>query len=66
MDAELARLEEKVCRLAKICTDLREENRSLRQKMLLLEQSDAQLKQKLNDAGERVAAILAKIPEEAQ
>ena len=66
MDAEFARLEEKVCRLAKFCTDLREENHSLRQQMLQLEQTNVQLQQKLNDAGGRVAAILAKMPEEAQ
>lgn len=66
MDAEFARLEEKVCRLATLCTNLREENRSLRQQMLQLEQANVQLKQKLSDAGGRVAAILAKIPEDAQ
>jgi len=66
MEAELALLEEKVCQLARLCTDLRGENRVLRQQMLVAEQDNLKLKQKLEGAGARVAAILAKIPEETQ
>ncbi|MDR3409762.1 MAG: hypothetical protein P4L87_02270 [Formivibrio sp.] len=66
MEAELARLEEKVCQLARLCTDLRVENRNFRQQLLVVEQENHRLKQKLEGAGARVAAILAKIPEENQ
>ncbi|MBS1154422.1 MAG: hypothetical protein H6R07_346 [Proteobacteria bacterium] len=66
MEAELARLEDKVCQLARLCTHLREENRTLRQQMLVAEQDNLKLKQKLDGAGARLAAILAKIPEETQ
>lgn len=66
MEAELARLEEKVCQLAQLSTYLRAENRSLRQQMLVAEQDNLKLKQKLDGAAARLAAILAKIPEETQ
>lgn len=66
MEAELVGLEEKVNRLAQLCTSLREENRALRQQMLLVEQDNLKLRNKLEGAEERIGAILAKIPEEAQ
>ncbi len=65
MEAELARLEEKVDLLARICTDLRTENQILRQQLLEEQQQNQKLKLKLEGATERVAAILAKLPEEA-
>lgn len=66
MEAELARLDEKVSMLAKLATDLRAENSVLRQKMLLAQQENAKLKQKLEGAGTRISAILAKMPEDAE
>ncbi len=66
MEAELARLEEKVSLLAQLCTGLREENRTLRQQMLLVEQDNLKLRQKLEGAESRIHAILSKIPEETQ
>lgn len=65
MEAELARLEEKVSLLARICSDLRTENQSLRQQLLEEKQDNQKLKQKVEGATERVAAILARLPEEA-
>ena len=65
MEAELARLEEKIGRLAQLCITLRQENGSLRQLLLVAEQDNVRLKQKLEGAESRILAILAKIPEEA-
>ena len=66
MEAELARLDNKVTMLAQLATDLRAENTVLRQKMLQLQQDNAKLKQKLEGAGVRISAILAKMPEDAE
>lgn len=65
MEAELARLEEKVSLLARVCTDLRSENQTLRQQVLEEKQENQKLKQKVEGATERVAAIIARLPEEA-
>ncbi|SFN49212.1 hypothetical protein SAMN05660284_01623 [Formivibrio citricus] len=65
MEAELARLEEKVNLLARVCTDLRTENQVLRQQLLEEKQEALKLKQKVEGATERVAAILARLPEDA-
>ncbi len=65
MEVELARLEEKVSQLARVCTDLRADSQTLRQQLLEEKQENYKLKLKLEGATERVAAILAKLPEEA-
>lgn len=66
MDAQLARLEEKVNILARLASDLRSDNQNLRQKLLLAQQDNSKLKQKVEIASARVAAILAKMPEETE
>ncbi|KAF0812447.1 hypothetical protein IGB42_03115 [Andreprevotia sp. IGB-42] len=64
MDAEFAALEDKVGLLARLCQQLRGENRALRQQLLGLQQENQQLKGKVAGATERVAAILARLPED--
>ena len=66
MDAEFARLEEKVNLLARLATELRSENQTLRQRLLQVQQDNSTLKQKVDVATARVAAILAKMPEETE
>lgn len=66
MEAELARLDEKVSLLAQLATDLRADNRTLRQRLLQAQQDNAALKLKLEGAGARITAILAKMPEDAE
>ena len=65
MEAELARLEEKVNQLARVCRQLRTENQNLRQQLLETSQENLQLKQKVEGAADRLVSILAKLPEEA-
>lgn len=64
METELLGLEKKVAQLVQRCAELREQNLTLRQKVLRLEQENDQFKQKLNHAHDRIAAIIAKLPEE--
>lgn len=66
MEAELARLEEKVNQLARVCIDLRTENQSLRQQVLNERADNQRLQQKLEGAVLRTEAILAKLPEESR
>jgi len=66
MDAQLARLEEKVKILARLASELRSDNQDLRQNLLLVQQDNSRLKQKVDAATQRVAAILAKMPEETE
>ncbi|QLI81433.1 hypothetical protein HZU75_07785 [Chitinibacter fontanus] len=64
MDTELTALETKVQLLADLCRQLRDENRTLRQTLLQTSQENQQLQQKLAGTKERVATILAKLPED--
>lgn len=64
METELLTLEEKVTQLAALCRQLRDENRQLRQALLQADQENAHLNQKLAGTKERVATILAKLPED--
>ena len=66
MEAELLNLEEKVAQLALLCRELRDENRGLRQKLLLTQQQNQGLLAKIDGSKERVAAILAKLPEDIE
>jgi cell division protein ZapB len=64
MDAELINLEEKLQQLVALCRNLREENRSLRQDLLQAQQDHQHVANKLAGTKERVATILAKLPED--
>ncbi|WP_410499810.1 hypothetical protein [Chitinibacter sp. S2-10] len=64
MDTELGNLEYKVKQLADLCRQLRDENRTLRQDLLLATQENQRLTTKLAGAKERVSTILAKLPED--
>lgn len=66
MEAEFARLDEKVSALARFAADLRAENGVLRQQMLATQQENLKLRQKLDGAGVRIASILSKMPEDAE
>lgn len=66
MEAEFNSLEEKLGQLVRLCSDLRAQNRSLRQEVLNLEQDKLVLTQKVDGAKERVAALLNRLPEEIQ
>lgn len=64
MELELSGLEDKVMQLATLCRELRAENRALRQDLLLAQQEQQQLSMKLAGTKDKVAAILAKLPED--
>ncbi|WP_348946573.1 hypothetical protein ABHF33_08540 [Chitinibacter sp. FCG-7] len=64
MDTELGNLEDKVKQLADLCRHLRDDNRNLRQALLQATQENQHLTQKLAGTKERVATILAKLPED--
>ncbi|MBM5572878.1 MULTISPECIES: hypothetical protein [Deefgea] len=64
MEVELSGLEDKVTQLAALCRQLRAENRVLRQELLLAQQEQLQLTNKLAGTKEKVSAILAKLPED--
>ncbi|QZA77539.1 hypothetical protein K4H28_14850 [Deefgea tanakiae] len=64
MEVELSGLEDKVMQLAALCRELRAENRVLRQDLLLAQQEQQHLTHKLAGTKEKVAAILAKLPED--
>lgn len=64
MEVELSGLEDKVMQLAALCRELRAENRGLRQDLLLAQQEQQQLSMKLAGTKDKVAAILAKLPED--
>ena len=64
MEVELSGLEDKVMQLAALCRELRAENRVLRQDLLIAQQEQLHLTNKLAGTKEKVAAILAKLPED--
>ncbi|MBE9608193.1 hypothetical protein [Chitinilyticum piscinae] len=64
MEAELAALEDKVVQLVRLASSLRNENRNLRQQVLSLREDNARLAEKVEGSKHRVAAILAKLPEQ--
>ncbi|AMC36326.1 hypothetical protein ACFQNF_03105 [Iodobacter arcticus] len=66
MEAELLNLEDKVSQLVLLCRELRDENRGLRQKLLQTQQHNQGLLAKIDGSKERVAAILAKLPEDTE
>jgi len=60
---DLASLEEKIRLTAELCQRLREENRSLRQRLALLEGDRRGLEEKIDGARSRLEHLLQRIPE---
>jgi cell division protein ZapB len=63
MDAELARLEEKLAQLVQRMHALRAENRELRQQVAARTDESSRLTEKLAAARTRIEALLKQIPE---
>jgi cell division protein ZapB len=63
MDAELARLEEKLAQLVQRMHALRAENRELRQQVAARTDEASRLTEKLAAARTRIEALLKQIPE---
>lgn len=59
MDADLKNLEEKISKLIALCNSLREENTELRQK-------SATLKSNMEQASEKLEALLSKLPQDEE
>lgn len=65
MHAELDTLEAKIRQVAGLCHNLRRENVTLRQQMLVLQQENKQLSTRLDAAKTRLTALLNTLPEDA-
>jgi len=63
MDAELARLEEKLAQLVQRMHALRSDNRELRQQVAARTDESSRLTEKLAAARTRIEALLKQIPE---
>ena len=63
MDAELARLEEKLTQVVQRLETLREENRELRQQLATRTDENSRIAEKLSAAKSRIEALLKQIPE---
>jgi predicted nucleic acid-binding Zn-ribbon protein len=63
IDAELAALEEKIRQTVDLCRQLREENRSLRQRLAAAEHERLALEQKIEGTHSRLEHLLQRIPE---
>lgn len=62
MSSEFLQLAEKVTQLAKLAQRLREENAELRRKVKLLSEDNTTLTARVDDAYQRVSAVLAQLP----
>lgn len=63
MDADLTALEEKVTQLVGLCQQLRSENIELRQELAQVQDEAKQLKQNMALAGDRLEALIERLPE---
>ncbi|BEV14284.1 DUF904 domain-containing protein [Herbaspirillum sp. DW155] len=66
MSSEFLQLAEKVTQLAQLAQGLREENAELRRKVKLLSEDNTTLATRVDQAYERVAAVLAQLPVAAE
>lgn len=62
MSSEFLQLAEKVTQLAKLAQGLREENAELRRKVKLLSEDNTTLASRVDQAYQRVSAVLAQLP----
>lgn len=65
MISDFELLAEKVARLAELAHALRSENAGLRNDLMSLTTQNADLQQRMHQAHDRVAALLAQLPAEA-
>lgn len=65
MDAELAALEQKIHLIANLCQSLRVENQKLRQQLAGAQGENRQLASRIQEAKNRIEALLERIPEDA-
>ena len=63
MDAELSLLEQQLEQVITLLGELKEDNRSLRERVGQLETRNRELEDKVNTAASRVEALLEKLPE---
>lgn len=66
MSSEFLQLAEKVTQLAQLAQGLREENAELRRKVKLLSEDNTTLATRVDQAYQRVAAVLAQLPVAAE
>lgn len=62
MSSEFLQLAEKVTQLAQLAQSLREENAELRRKVKLLSEDNTTLNARVDEAYQRVSAVLAQLP----
>lgn len=62
MSSEFQQLADKVAQLARLAQSLRDENAELRRNVKALTDDNAQLNQRIDEAYQRVAAVLAELP----
>lgn len=66
MESDLIALEEKLTQLIQYCQKIRNENLQLRQELAQAHSDARQLKANMQQAGERIQALLDKLPAEPQ
>lgn len=66
MEADLKALEDKVTQLIGLCHQLRTENIDLRQELAQAQNDARRLKENMTLAGDRLEALLQRLPEGAQ
>ena len=64
MDADLKALEDKISQLLELCQVMRENNLELKHSLDLLQESEQQLKAKIQQAGERLGHLIDSLPED--
>ncbi|NUU02770.1 DUF904 domain-containing protein [Herbaspirillum robiniae] len=62
MSSEFQQLADKVAQLARLAQSLRDENTELRRNVKALTEDNAQLNQRIDEAYQRVAAVLSELP----
>jgi cell division protein ZapB len=64
MDADLKALEDKISQLLELCQAMRKNNLDLKHSLDLLQESEGQLKAKIQRASERLEGLIDSLPEE--
>jgi cell division protein ZapB len=66
MQADVILLEEKVQQLIALCASLRDDNRTLRQRLLAADRTNRKLSAQMNEAAQRLDALLSRLPAEGK
>lgn len=64
MDTDLKALEEKITQLVKLCQSMREDNLEVRRALALAQESERQLKARMQQAQIRIDSIIDRLPED--